>query len=184
MVLRQQGPSKHNQMLGKKQTTLIPHPKSTNFDDDAPTRPLKRIKRGEDDDALDLDSAPDLPKSASVIPESDADSDDEESDESKPTVRTDLESALLPIQTDKEAIEAYEIGRAAELAENLSQEGRLEKGKWIKGRSSIYVDAFNLALDTVLEEEHHLFDKAELEVFSQWRALDYEAQYLYGDLLV
>lgn len=180
MVLEQQSPSKHNQMLGKKQTTLIPHPKSTKYDDDAQKRPLKRIKRDSDTDDLDLAHAPDSPKlSARVVPDSDAESDDEDSDAPKPTVRTDLESALPPIETDKEAIEAYEISRAAEETEKLSQEGRLREGKWIKGRSSIYVDAFNLALDTVLEEERHLFDEAEIEVFSQWRALDYEAQYLY-----
>ena len=37
---------------------------------------------------------------------------------------------------------------------------------------------FNLALDTVLDEESHLFDEAEKAVFEQWRALNYEAQYL------
>ncbi|KAK6358549.1 hypothetical protein TWF730_007878 [Orbilia blumenaviensis] len=46
-------------------------------------------------------------------------------------------------------------------------------------RSSIYVDAFNLALDTVLEEEGYLFDEGEHEFFERYRALDYEAQYLY-----
>ena len=46
------------------------------------------------------------------------------------------------------------------------------------GRSSIYVDAFNLALDTVLEDEAHLFSRAERCVFEQWKVLGYEAQYL------
>lgn len=41
------------------------------------------------------------------------------------------------------------------------------------------MDAFNLALDTVLEEESHLFDEAETKVFEDWKALSYEAQYLY-----
>ena len=45
-------------------------------------------------------------------------------------------------------------------------------------RSSIYVDAFNIALDTVLEQEEHLFNKKEKAVFAAWRGLDYEAQYL------
>jgi Fanconi-associated nuclease 1 len=40
------------------------------------------------------------------------------------------------------------------------------------------VDAFNLALETVLDEEAHLFDEAEMEVFRKWRELDYESQYL------
>lgn len=184
MVLQQRSPSKHNQMLGKKQTTLIPHPKSTNYDGDASTRPLKRIKRNEDD-AADHAHSPASPKPAArrVIPDSDAESDDDEdADAPAPAARTDLESALPPVETDKEAIEAYEIQRAAEEAEKLGQDGRLREGRWVKGRSSIYVDAFNLALDTVLEEERHLFDEAEMEVFSQWRALDYEAQYLYVHL--
>lgn len=78
--------------------------------------------------------------------------------------RTDLESALLPVKSDQEAMEQYEAFKA-------SQEE-------IRGKSSLYVDAFNLALDTVLEEESHLFDEAEMKVFSTWRELDYEAQYL------
>ncbi|GME22470.1 VRR-NUC domain-containing protein [Neofusicoccum parvum] len=174
-------------MLGKKQTTLIPHPKSTNYDNhpDFATRPPKRIKRDADDDASDRAPAPPSPRmSARLIPDSDAEADDEDLGAPALAVRTDLESALPPIQTDKEAIEAYEISRAAEEADKLDQDGRLREGKWTKGRSSIYVDAFNLALDTVLEEERHLFDEAEMEVFSQWRALDYEAQYLYVRLFL
>ena len=41
------------------------------------------------------------------------------------------------------------------------------------------MDAFNLALETVLEDESHLFNEAELAVFAFWRELSYEAQYLY-----
>jgi Fanconi-associated nuclease 1 len=55
---------------------------------------------------------------------------------------------------------------------------RLSNRTWTKGKSSIYVDAFNLALETVLEDERHLFDEKEIEVFKQWRELEYEAQYL------
>lgn len=51
-------------------------------------------------------------------------------------------------------------------------------------RSSIYVDAFNLALDTVLDEEGYLFDEREHEVFGRYRKLDYEAQYLYVRLFL
>ncbi|ERS96111.1 hypothetical protein HMPREF1624_07647 [Sporothrix schenckii ATCC 58251] len=51
-------------------------------------------------------------------------------------------------------------------------------------RSSIYVDAFNIALDTVLEQEEHLFNEKEKTVFSAWRSLDYEAQYLYVRLFL
>lgn len=46
------------------------------------------------------------------------------------------------------------------------------------------MDAFNLALDTVLEDEAHLFDSKEMVVFEQWRTLDYEAQYLYVRLFL
>jgi Fanconi-associated nuclease 1 len=91
---------------------------------------------------------------------------------------TELESALPPVKTDKEAIADYELMRAT--GERLPMDFRehLNTRNWTKGRSSIYVDAFNLALETVLENESHLFDGAEIEVFKQWKALDYEAQYL------
>jgi fanconi-associated nuclease 1 len=107
--------------------------------------------------------------------------------------QTELESSLLPVKMDQEAIEHYEASQAAatEAAGAASlkvQEGerqqdpsireRLEARNWQKGRSSIYVDAFNLALETVLEEEAHLFDEAEREVFRHWQALTYESQYL------
>ncbi|EPE02501.1 coiled-coil domain-containing protein mtmr15 [Ophiostoma piceae UAMH 11346] len=51
-------------------------------------------------------------------------------------------------------------------------------------RSSIYVDAFNIALDTVLEQEEHLFNDREKAVFAAWRQLDYEAKYLYVRLFL
>ncbi|KAF3933919.1 hypothetical protein ABW19_dt0205433 [Dactylella cylindrospora] len=51
-------------------------------------------------------------------------------------------------------------------------------------RSSLYVDAFNLALDTVLEDESYLFDEAEHEIFRKYRDLDYEAKYLYVRLFL
>lgn len=47
-------------------------------------------------------------------------------------------------------------------------------------KSSLYVDAFKLALDTVLEDESYLFDEEEHEIFRKYRELDYEAQYLYA----
>ncbi|TGZ79121.1 hypothetical protein EX30DRAFT_365451 [Ascodesmis nigricans] len=45
--------------------------------------------------------------------------------------------------------------------------------------TSIYVDAFNLALDTVLTDESYLFSTDELETFAVYRSLEYQAQYLY-----
>ncbi|PYI06077.1 VRR-NUC domain-containing protein [Aspergillus sclerotiicarbonarius CBS 121057] len=95
--------------------------------------------------------------------------------------QTELESSLPAVQTDNRAIEEYESSRAVD-EPNLEQ--RLRDGTWRKGRSSIYVDAFNLALEIVLDEEAHLFDAAEMEVFRQWRELDYEAQYLYVRLFL
>lgn len=171
-------PSKHNVMHARK----IQHPKSTNYDDDHAKRPIKRIKisppsDNESSDALAAHlQSPE--KAARVVPGSDAESDAEELDSAAPTRRTDLETALPPIRTDKEAIQEYEATRAAEDADSTITEGRLSSRKWIPGKSSIYVDAFNLALDTVLEDESRLFDDAERRIFDYWRELSYEAQYL------
>lgn len=176
MVLQPSSPSKHNSMVGAR----IPHPKSTNYDEDFATPPPKRIKR----DITDFVKHPAPQKSRiSEVPDSDADSDDEvvHEEEPKDEKRTDLETALPFIQSDKEAIEAYEASRAAG---ELDLQGRLANSKWIRGKSSIYVDAFNLALETVLEDESHLFDEAEHAVFQQWRELSYEAQYLYVRLFL
>lgn len=111
------------------------------------------------------------------------DSDDEDGVEEieKDTVpyRTDLESALPPVKTDDEAIEEYEAFKASQDQAKDDITERMKDRKWVRGKSSIYVDAFNLALDTVLGEESHLFDAAEMEVFRIWRDLSYEAQYLY-----
>lgn len=94
---------------------------------------------------------------------------------------TEIESALPSVDIGRDAIEEYEAIRASQLEEENVADGitSTEKPKWVRGKSSIYVDAFNLALDTVLEDETHLFDDKERDVFKQWRALDYEAQYLY-----
>ena len=90
--------------------------------------------------------------------------------------QTELETSLPAIKTDEAAIEEYE--RSHNDAE-LGLHVRLRDGAWQKGKSSIYVDAFNLALETVLDEESHLFNEAEMEIFTQWRDLSYESQYLY-----
>jgi Fanconi-associated nuclease 1 len=94
---------------------------------------------------------------------------------------TEVESALPDIDAGEDAIEEYEALRASQLEEEEADKGapNTEGRKWVRGKSSIYVDAFNLALDTVLEDETHLFDDKERRVFEVWRALDYEAQYLY-----
>ncbi|KAL5320546.1 hypothetical protein ACEPPN_011355 [Leptodophora sp. 'Broadleaf-Isolate-01'] len=185
MVLESRGPTKHNAMMGKR----VPHPPSTKFHDDI-LPPAKRLKTfestdGEDSrDASGDDNVPRSPKSfRDEIPDSD-DGDGSGVDEPSILKRpTELESALPPVKTDKEAIDEYEAMRAAEdVPEDLKS--RLTQRTWIKGKSSIYVDAFNLALETVLEDEAHLFDEKEMEVFNQWRQLDYEAQYLYVRLFL
>lgn len=96
-----------------------------------------------------------------------------------PSSQTDLEISLPAFQTDDHAIEEYEALKTE--GEDETESGlhvRLRDGVWQKGKSSIYVDAFNLALETVLDEESHLFNEAEMEVFKQWRELSYESQYL------
>ncbi|EDN08153.1 conserved hypothetical protein [Histoplasma mississippiense (nom. inval.)] len=104
-----------------------------------------------------------------------------------PSTQTDLESSLPPIKTDYEAIADYEASKAQELttengAANLHH--RYEEWGWVKGKSSIYVDAFNVALESVLVDETHLFDETEMAVFDHWRRLSYEAQYLYVRLFL
>ncbi|KAK0823692.1 hypothetical protein LTS02_017832, partial [Friedmanniomyces endolithicus] len=169
-------------MLGKR----VPHPKSTKYEDEDEfnTPPAKRIKREVTDDAHSPRGSPSKRWHNNAVPDSDADSEDEDLEEQPRQRRTDLESALPPIQSDKEAIEAYEATRAAEQAEDGERTDRLGERKWVKGKSSIYVDAFNLALETVLEDEAHLFDVAEHAVFTAWRCLSYEAQYLYVRLFL
>ncbi|PGH09336.1 fanconi-associated nuclease 1 [Blastomyces parvus] len=108
-------------------------------------------------------------------------------DEYLPNTQTDLEAALLPIKTDNEAIADYEISKAQEITiENGATrlQHRYEQREWTKGKSSIYVDAFNLALESVLEDEAHLFDETEMAVFNHWRGLPYESQYLYVRLFL
>lgn len=95
---------------------------------------------------------------------------------------TDVENALPATQDEEEAIHEYEAIKASQSSPHSSRGVTAPdpSPKWTKWRSSIYVDAFILALDTVLEDESHLFDEAEKEIFRQWKQLDYEAQYLYG----
>ncbi|KAM0204689.1 hypothetical protein ACHAPI_000456 [Fusarium lateritium] len=97
---------------------------------------------------------------------------------------TDIETALPPAAEGKEAIEEYEAMKSSQAT--AEEDGAAEKPppRWVRGQSSIYVDAFNLALDTVLDEESHLFDEKESAIFMQWRGLNYEAQYLYVRLFL
>ena len=182
MVLESQGSTGHNGMLGIK----IQHPASTRFHEDDsihPAKRLKSLKSTDGEDSRDVSPSGDelllrTPDSyRDEIPDSGDDEEFGDMEKSIPRRPTELESALLPVKTDKEAIAEYEEMRAAEdLPEDLKF--RLNQEKWTKGKSSIYVDAFNLALETVLDDERHLFDEKEVEVFNQWRELQYEAQYL------
>ncbi|KAH1315223.1 hypothetical protein KXV58_006068 [Aspergillus fumigatus] len=101
-----------------------------------------------------------------------------------PNSQTELESSLPDIPTDQQAIEEYETSHVVGQDDDPNLRQRLQDGKWRKGKTSIYVDAFNLALETVLDEEAHLFNEAELEVFEQWKGLSYESQYLYVRLFL
>lgn len=187
MVLETSKPFKHNAMLGG---IRISHPKSTKYDEDDSTSdfatpPAKRIKV---ETTSHTSPSRTIPHSRSrreldTIPDSEEDSgfEDVARTDGVTERRTDLEAALPQGLSDKEAIEAYETSRAAG---ELDLHGRLDQSKWAHGKSSIYVDAFNLALYTVLDDESHLFDAAEHAVFEAWRALDYEAQYLYVRLFL
>ena len=176
MVLNSANNGAHVLMLGRKSPDL--------HQGDAPP-PAKRLKTFEStdgEDSRDVSGDEAVVHTSRMgqgeIPDSDAESDVEDAGRTIPQQSTDLEAALPPIKTDKEAIEAYEAMRMVDqdLPEDLKS--RLGQRNWTHGKSSIYVDAFNLALETVLDEEKHLFDEKELEIFGQWQRLEYEAQYL------
>jgi len=179
MVLESRSAKRHNAMVGKR----VPHPASTKFHDNIspPAKRLKTFLSTDGDDSREASGDEKVPGSPrgfrDEIPDSDEDDESGLDEPSIPKRPTELESALPPVKTDKEAIDEYEAMRAAEDVPPDSK-FRLTQRTWIKGKSSIYVDAFNLALETVLHDEAHLFDEKELEVFKQWRQLDYEAQYL------
>lgn len=140
-------------------------------DPGATSRPLKRVKREESSTFESEESDQSLHEYETQI------EDIEPLSDQHAKKFTDVESALPPSQLDEEAIAAYEAFKSSQ-AESENVASGKEKPLWIKGRSSIYVDAFNLALDTVLDEESKLFDARELDVFRQWGLLSYEAQYL------
>jgi len=183
MALDSQRDAAHNVMLGR----MIQHPLSTKFYNDDILPPSKRLKTfestdGEGEGSRDVsgdEAALRTPnKYRNEIPDSEEE-DELDPDEQFTSQRpTELESALPPVKTNKEAIAEYEAMRAAEQDVPEAINSRLSQRSWKKGKSSIYVDAFNLTLETVLEDEGHLFDEKEMEVFNQWNNLEYEAQYL------
>lgn len=154
-----------------------------------PPRKRARLAEVRDSDEEDGDSSPAisngeeedfLASERHTLGESSPASEADESDLTRPKHQTAFEDSLPTVATDKEAIEEYEAMRASQTSrdETENTSSRIDTRHWVRGKSSIYVDAFNLALDTVLEDESHLFDVEERSVFEQWRGLSYEAQYL------
>lgn len=179
MVLEERSLSAYNAMVGRtsKVTGRLAKHGTHPFERPAKKQKISNLaESASENESSDLETrvAPSQ-SSRKVVPDSDAES----NDEILGSQRTDIEQALPPIKTDRDAIQEYEAFRAAEGAQAKELEERLGKRHWVKGRSSIYVDAFNLALETVLEDESHLFDEAEMQVFNDWRGLSYEAQYLW-----
>ena len=158
-------------------------------------RPLKKVKvehsrdSSEDESSVKSFQADLRPTHLNADEELRSETEDDGDRPSSSSVRrTEFEDALPPVATDKDAIEEYEAMRAsqrsaAEEGEDTTAASNFDRRQWIRGKSSIYVDAFNLALDTVLEDEAHLFDTKEMKVFEAWRSLDYESQYLYVEKL-
>ena len=171
----------------------VSHPASTNFysDDEQPTT-AKRLKSTNttDGDSPQYEAwSADYPQAASLPPSPEAhdvgEVDTGETKVLKPSTLTDLEVALPSVRSDREAIEEYEAYKAAQkTGDSTNTNCYPEDELWERGRSSIYVDAFNLCLDTVLEHEAHLFDEKEKAIFASWRSLDYQSQYLYVRLFL
>ncbi|KJZ73643.1 hypothetical protein HIM_06976 [Hirsutella minnesotensis 3608] len=153
-------------------------------DDPASERPSKRIKRETIRRPATLDTPEDSSdeEQNSGVEDSRANG-DRNGRQQAPRV-TDVETVLPPTQIDDRAIEEYELARSSQLTPREDEAVENKGLTWVRGKSSIYVDAFNLALDTVLDEESQLFDEKEMQVFQQWRCLDYESQYLYVRLFL
>ncbi|KAF4123487.1 fanconi-associated nuclease 1 [Geosmithia morbida] len=146
--------------------------KQTPPTEEAPQRPAKRFKIDEiADSASDDGDYDEYEKNFETIPEM--------GDQRN----TEIENALPATQSEDEAAEEYEKFKLSQ-GEKSDDPGTELRPKWVRGRKSIYVDAFNLALDTVLEEESHLFDEQEKKVFDHWKQLDYETQFMYVRLFL
>jgi fanconi-associated nuclease 1 len=137
----------------------------------------KRVKR--DHEPVETKIKPLRPsiRSADEIADSESEGDvsDHDEERSRPTA---IESSLPDIKPDEAAIEEYRAFRASQGDKPDNAASRLDNRNWVRGKSSIYVDAFNLALDTVLDQESHLFDGKERVIFDQWKSLNYESQFL------
>ncbi|KAI0009805.1 VRR-NUC domain-containing protein [Xylariaceae sp. FL0662B] len=142
---------------------------------DSSLKPLPRVRR---------ENTPDLAFDNAASEQSEEQSETETETDIHPLQPTAIESALPEVKADKEAIKEYESFRASQGDDPGTAAERLESRKWVRGKNSLYVDAFNLALSTVLDEESHLFDEKERHIFDQWNGLSYEAQYLYVRLFL
>ncbi|ELR06858.1 hypothetical protein VC83_04842 [Pseudogymnoascus destructans] len=144
--------------------------------------PVKRRKTGEQVETLKQETPP-VASNAFENARLDLDLNTFGTDTDGPT---ELESALPHLDQGKDAIVDYEAIQPFEKDIDGSEdlEDNLSTRKLPIGRRSIYVNAFNLALETVLDEESHLFDKKEGKVFDEWHGLSYEAQYLYVRLFL
>ncbi|KAK4127064.1 hypothetical protein N657DRAFT_653400 [Parathielavia appendiculata] len=147
------------------------------YDEDVSSEPAS--VNGDDEDHEDMWYIKE--RAADSTPDPDADD-----EHARPGHQTAFESSLPAVATGKEAIEEYESMRASQLSRDETDTASVgaDNRRWVRGRSSIYVDAFNFALDTVMEDEAHLFDAKEKRIFEEWRGLSYEAQYLYVRLFL
>lgn len=99
--------------------------------------------------------------------------------------QTGLETFIPAPRTDENAISNYEASKAKQNGVLESTDtGQLYRGQYTKGKSSIYIEAFNHAVESVLRDESHLFNDNEMALFHYWRTLSYESQYLYGLWLI
>ncbi|ROT39761.1 coiled-coil domain-containing protein MTMR15 [Sodiomyces alkalinus F11] len=150
-------------------------------------RPVKRVKPTPDHGQVDTNNSP---SKNDCSEESDSEQLEyhaiedviEDGNQKKHFRHTAIEDSLPAIPSEERPNE-YGVPRVSPA---FDSDGKTEttKSTWIRGRRSIYVDAFNYALDVVLEDESHLFDAKEHAVFDQWRQLDYESQYLYVRLFL
>ncbi|KAI1143519.1 VRR-NUC domain-containing protein [Hypoxylon sp. FL0543] len=162
--------------------------------EEPPTKKAKREEIYDSDEESDLDLQPGSPplkplpsvrrvNSATSGVEDETPQNSEA--ESELPRRTAIESSLPEVKSGKEALEEYESFKASQGDDNTtSAASRLESRNWVKGKTSLYVDAFNLALSTVLDQESHLFDEKEMYIFDQWSKLSYDAQFLYVRLFL
>ncbi|KAI1208730.1 VRR-NUC domain-containing protein [Annulohypoxylon truncatum] len=159
--------------------------------------PTKKVKREEVRDS-DEDSDQDIKSSSPSlklllgfrrIDSATSDLDDDASQNSEaevePSRQIAIESSLPEVKSGKQALEEYQAFKASQGDNDTANaESRLDSRKWVRGKTSLYVDAFNLALNTVLDEESHLFNDEEMYIFDQWNNLSYEAQFLYVRLFL